>query len=439
MYHPGEVRGGILADAMGLGKTLSVISLIATDWSRRAKSSVGFVPTLLVVQPSLLQTWEKELRTHLRPQSLRFWKHHGPKRANDVAAMLAHDIVVTTYDVVAREWQGLDNGPKPLYSVNWHRIILDEGNSGSSTATTHSDLSDLAHEIRAGTTLRAKAIYGLRGNTRWAISGTPIQNRWEDLASLLKFIRVFPDSDLKSVRAKLTPGNDNSPIRSLLASICLRRSKNAIDLPNRTDRIHKLEFEDQEAIHYKSMSNSVSDFLHDDTGSNYIATYSNILTKINALRQICNLGLYYQAQLRTFPVPEVQGITMQGLFDEMLSAGVAKCFKCDLDLSVGEGSNEIISCGVGALELSQPHISTCGIIICASCLSYSHATLRLDQRGCQHQPPCKFFTVSLSHSALGLVSTSITRLPVKMRALQRDVQLLPQGDKWLVVLLCLQS
>ncbi|KAL2046939.1 hypothetical protein N7G274_000957 [Stereocaulon virgatum] len=311
MYHPGEVRGGILADAMGLGKTLSVISLIATGWSRRTQSSVGFIPTILVVQPSLLQTWEKELRTHLRPQTLRFWRYHGPKRADDVAAMLAHDIVVTTYDVFAREWRGLDNGLKPLYLLNWHGIILDEGNSRSSTTTTHSDLSDLAHEIRAGTTLKAKAIYGLRGNTRWAISGTPIQNRWEDLASLLKFIRVFLDSDLKSIRAMLTLGSDDSPVRSLLASICLRRSKNAIHLPNRTDRIHRVEFEDHEAIYYKSINDSVRGLLHNDTGSSHLAIYSNILRKINALRQICNLGVNYQAQLRTSPVLEEQDIKMR--------------------------------------------------------------------------------------------------------------------------------
>lgn len=43
--------------------------------------------------------------------------------------MLSHDIILTTYDVVALEWRNLDNGMKPLFSANWHRIVLDEGKS----------------------------------------------------------------------------------------------------------------------------------------------------------------------------------------------------------------------------------------------------------------------------------------------------------------------
>ena len=116
---------------MGLGKSLTLLCLIATDWPQLAKSSSAFRPTLLIVQPSILRTWEKELRTHLRPHTLRSWRYHGPKRANDITAMLAHDIVITTYDVVAIEWRGLDDGPKPLFTVDWRRIILDEGKSQS--------------------------------------------------------------------------------------------------------------------------------------------------------------------------------------------------------------------------------------------------------------------------------------------------------------------
>lgn len=123
----GEVRGVILADSMGLGKSLTVISLLAMDWSHRPKTSQGITPTLLVVTLPVIRSWEEELRRHLHPQTLRCWTYHGPKRSKGVARMLGNDIVLTTYDIVAQEWRNLDTQLAPLFSTNWRRIVLDEG------------------------------------------------------------------------------------------------------------------------------------------------------------------------------------------------------------------------------------------------------------------------------------------------------------------------
>ena len=108
---------------MGLGKSLSMVSLIATDWSKHGKVD----PTLLIVPSSLLRTWEEELEKHLHPQTLRCWRHHGPKRFDTIDPMLAYDIVLTTYDVVAMEWRQLIKKLQPLYCHDWNRIVLDEG------------------------------------------------------------------------------------------------------------------------------------------------------------------------------------------------------------------------------------------------------------------------------------------------------------------------
>lgn len=126
-YCPRAFRGGILADSMGLGKSLTVISLLATGWTEDAQKLIGVTPTLLVVPLSLLQTWEEELKRHLHPQSLRWWRYHGPKRSDNITTLLSHDIVLTTYDLVALEWRTLGKGQKLLFSTTWRRIILDEG------------------------------------------------------------------------------------------------------------------------------------------------------------------------------------------------------------------------------------------------------------------------------------------------------------------------
>lgn len=408
---PVEVRGGVLADSMGLGKSLSIISLLATDWPHHNMGSLELSPTLLVVPPSLLRTWEEELRRHLHPGTLRHWLYHGRKRSEDMSSMLAHDIVITTYEVVATEWKSLEKGPRPLFSINWRRIVLDE-----------------AHEIRVGTTLRAKAICALRGHIRWVSTGTPIQNRWEDLASLLKFLRVYPDQDLRSLTTMLRRNAVNSNLRSILAPLCLRRSKQAIDLPSRTDRTHKVDFDAEEATHYNSINIRVTGFLEQQAGQTSLGSYSNILTKINSLRQICNLGTYYQGDIGAL---ETQVTAMQEVFDGMISTGAAVCCKCDRDLSKGDENNESRIGGTDGIE-SKTRIATCGEIICASCFALSEIVKCPSDGRCQHQSSCELFTVSSSGS-FGLPAIqSNSRLPVKMRALQEDLLALPETDKSIV-------
>ncbi|CAD6565732.1 MAG: hypothetical protein ASARMPREDX12_006745 [Alectoria sarmentosa] len=382
-FRPVEVRGGILADSMGLGKSLSIISLVATDWPHYNMASSEGVPTLLVVPPSLLRTWEEELRRHLRPGTLRWWLYHGPKRSENKTSMLAHDIVITTYDVVATEWKSLDKGTRPLFSINWRRIVLDEGKPLFLQFIEQADASYLAHEIRVDTTLKAKAVCALRGDLRWAVSGTPLQNRWEDLASLLGFLRVYPDHDMRSLTTMLRRSAANSDLRSMLAPLCLRRSKQAIALPSRIDNIHKIDFDAEEAAHYNSINVRVTGFLEQQAGQASLGSYSNILTKINSLRQICNLGTYYRGDIGA---PETQITVMQELFDGMISAGAAACCKCNRDLSKADENNE-----------SQMGSSMEG---------FESSKTRIIQPN--------------------------SRLPVKMRALQEDLLALPETDKSIV-------
>ena len=124
---PVHIKGGILADSMGLGKSLSTLALIAADLEQAAKNRTVTGPTLIVMPTSLIPTWEKEIQGHLHPGSVRYCIHHGSGRAKTSIGFLSFDIILTSYDIVSAEWRGLDSGPKPLFLFPWYRVILDEG------------------------------------------------------------------------------------------------------------------------------------------------------------------------------------------------------------------------------------------------------------------------------------------------------------------------
>ena len=425
-FHPLEVRGGILADSMGLGKSLTIISLLATEWQHNASSLTKKTPTLIVVPPSLLRTWEEEIRKHLHPKTLNYCLYHGPRRSEDMVSILGHDIVITTYNVVATEWKSLEKGPRPLFLVTWRRIILDEGKLLLLDLNQYTDRCFSAHEIRVGSTMRAKAICALRGDLRWAVSGTPIQNRWEDLASLLNFLRVYPDHDIRSITNILRNEMANSNLRSMLTLLCLRRSKQAIDIPSRRDTTHRVEFDAEEAAHYNSINLHVTGFLDQQAGQANLRSYTNILVKINSLRQICNLGTCYQGSIGDSPT---QTAAMQELFDGMVSAGTATCYKCEGDLSTSDEENEVQSGGMAGCESFNTRITTCGRLVCAACLAICGNVTCPTDGTCQYQNLCKLYTVKSSSSTNLSTIQPNSRLSAKMRVLQEDILALPKTDK----------
>jgi SNF2 family DNA or RNA helicase len=103
-----RARGGILADDMGMGKTIEVLSLLLTN---RPTQDPEFHPedtelpskaTLIVCPLSLLSQWTQEIERHTPARELSVYVYHGTSRNRDLAFLAKHDIVITTYSTLAR-------------------------------------------------------------------------------------------------------------------------------------------------------------------------------------------------------------------------------------------------------------------------------------------------------------------------------------------------
>ena len=170
---PSLASGGILADDMGLGKTLEVISVIVQG---------GPGPTLIISPVSVMSNWSQQIERHVKSKkALRVLTYHGNNRKSMAVEDFAnYDVVISTYGTLSTECFSNGSktpGPVPskkgLFSVQWRRVVLDEG-----------------HIIRNPSTKAAIAACSLLAQSRWVLSGTPIVNSIKDLYSMLKFLRI---------------------------------------------------------------------------------------------------------------------------------------------------------------------------------------------------------------------------------------------------------
>ncbi len=156
------IRGGLLAQDVGMGKTVEMLALIASN-----KTSD---PTLVVVPTTMLSVWQSEAAE--RCPSFKVVKFHGARRTKNMDDLRAADIVLTTYRIVVNETQ---QHVPTIGAIRWGRIILDE-----------------SHELKHVHTETTKAICRLFSPLRWCVSATPWPKGMVHAAAILTFLGVHP-------------------------------------------------------------------------------------------------------------------------------------------------------------------------------------------------------------------------------------------------------
>ncbi|KAK1310831.1 hypothetical protein QJS10_CPA08g00521 [Acorus calamus] len=321
-------RGGILADSMGLGKTIMTIALLLShpgkggsvcplsessngsneDCSisdqpspdlKRITSISGFDKlmkskklligggSLIVCPMTLLGQWKAEIETHIQSGSLSVYVHYGQSRPKDAKLFAQNDVVITTYGVLASEYSAENTEESGgLYSVHWFRIVLDE-----------------AHTIKSAKSQISIAAAALTAERRWCLTGTPIQNNVEDIYSLLRFMRVEPWSNFglwnKLIQKPFEEGNERALklIQSILRPIMLRRTKSSTDkegkpilvLPPADVQVVYFELSAAEKDFYEALfKRSKVKFDQFVEQGRVLHNYASILELLLRLRQCCD-------------------------------------------------------------------------------------------------------------------------------------------------------
>ncbi|GAB7359003.1 hypothetical protein MBLNU230_g5076t1 [Neophaeotheca triangularis] len=290
---PSATRGGLLADQMGMGKTLSIISLVchslddAVKFSTRkaspmmAQTVCTTRATLVVCPVSLIEVWKDQIHRYTGGK-LKVLDYRGNSRDRDPHSVRKFDVVITSYNLVSLEWRSGEES-NTLGSVEWFRVVLDE-----------------AHEIRNPTTALAKSCCALSTQRRWAVTGTPTQNKLEDLGTLIRFLRVQPFDEQRNwttyIDNKLKAGEQKAyqNLQLLVESITLRRTKDKMEqpLPDCVEEIVRLPFTDEERQLYSKVLDKTTSKLRPILDGQKVGgkQFLNMFTIILQLRMICDHG-----------------------------------------------------------------------------------------------------------------------------------------------------
>ncbi|KAK2056821.1 SNF2 family domain-containing protein [Colletotrichum caudatum] len=315
--------GGILADEMGLGKTIQMLSLVhshRSDIAQLAKAnssaptSVNELPrlasnsssvlsapcTTLVVAPmSLLSQWQSEAEKASKEGTLKTMVYYGNEKANNLQALCcaasaasAPDVIITSYGVVLSEFNQVaskkmdKSAHTGIFSLNFFRVILDE-----------------AHYIKNRGSKTAKACYEISAQHRWALTGTPIVNKLEDLFSLVRFLRVEPWNNFSFWKTFITVPFESKDfmraldvVQTVLEPLVLRRTKDMktpdgeplVPLPPKRVEIVDVELSQTEREIYDYIfTRAKQSFRENVEAGTVMKAFTSIFAHILRLRQSC--------------------------------------------------------------------------------------------------------------------------------------------------------
>ena len=266
--------GGVLADDMGLGKTIQMLSIII-DYIKNDKNETKKRATLVVSPSSLALNWKKEAEKFTSDLKTLVIKGTANDRAKLIEQIDNYDIVITSYDLLKRD---IEIYKEKDYQFRF--IIADE-----------------AQYLKNSNTQNAKSVKEIKADTRYALTGTPIENSLAELWSIFDFIMpgylytykkfrntyevpIVKDDDIRAMER----------LKMLIEPFVLRRTKKEVlkELPEKTVTILNNEMgEEQRKIYMSYLAQAKEELNTEIKTRGYEKSRMKILAILTRLRQIC--------------------------------------------------------------------------------------------------------------------------------------------------------
>ena len=241
--------GACLADDMGLGKTLQAIALLL------ARSNDG--PSLVVAPASVCGNWRREIARFAPTLKTTLGWEWTPEMP-----LAGGDIVVASYGILVSRAEA-------FAAVDWNGVVLDE-----------------AQAIKNDTAKRSKTVRELRAKFRVVATGTPVENRLEELWSIFEFLNPGLLGPLSSFLTRLSCNGRATPaLKRLVAPFILRRLKRdvLVDLPPKTEITIPVELDEAERTAYEGCRRHALEVLSAGAEESRIS----ILAELTRLRRFC--------------------------------------------------------------------------------------------------------------------------------------------------------
>jgi SWI/SNF-related matrix-associated actin-dependent regulator of chromatin subfamily A3 len=238
-------------------------------------------PTLILCPLSVMAGWEQQFEDHTAPGALKVHTYHGANRDRRVPFLSGHHVVISTYSTLAAEFR--ESARNGLLGVKWFRVVADEG-----------------HVLKNPKTQTAQAARKLKTERRWIISGTPIQNSLKDLHGLLGFLKLEPLTERalfrRTIERPVAEGNPNGVkrLQALVGALALRRTKEThrdgrplVTLPRKSVFEVPVELDGESRAKYdRWFAASMRMIQHHLAENTLLENFTAVLTMILRLRQL---------------------------------------------------------------------------------------------------------------------------------------------------------